>query len=110
MLGKKKDNIKTHKQKKSMKEILNSIHRSIKSIHLWLFIVLMMFSIIPMFGMRWMIDYFYQQEFISNEVATVQTKAAAIAGEFNGYNTLAEAKAAGVYEQMVKFSNINSLI
>jgi signal transduction histidine kinase len=109
LLGKKKDNIKTHKQKKSMKEILNSIHRSIKSIHLWLFIVLMMFSIIPMFGMRWMIDYFYQQEFISDEVATVQTKAAAIAGEFNGYNTLAEAKAAGIYEQMVKFSNINSL-
>lgn len=109
MLGKKNDDIKTHKRKKSVKEILYSINRSLKSAHLWLFIILMLFSIIPMFVIMWLTDYFYRQSLINDEVAAVQTKAAAIAGEFNGYETLEEAKTEGVYEQMVKFSNINSL-
>ena len=109
MLGRKKDEFKSHKGKKSIKDILYSIKRHLKSVYLRLFVIIMLFSVIPMIGIRWMVDYFYHQSLINSEIAAVQTKAAAIAGEFMSYNTLAEAKAGGLYEEMVKFSNMDSL-
>lgn len=109
MLGIKKDEFKSHKGKKSIKDILYSIKRHLKSVYLRLFVIIMLFSVIPMIGIRWMVDYFYHQSLINSEIAAVQTKAAAIAGEFMRYNTLAEAKAGGLYEEMVKFSNMDSL-
>ena len=109
MLGRKKDEFKSHKGKKSIKDILYSIKRHLKSVYLRLFVIIMLFSVIPMIGICWMVDYFYHQSLINSEIAAVQTKAAAIAGEFMRYNTLAEAKAGGLYEEMVKFSNMDSL-
>ncbi len=104
-----KEQEKTHKQRKNIKELIHNGVYLLHSIRIRLLVIMLVFCLLPMLLVWWISNYFYHQNLVENEVAQIQTKAAVIAGEFNGYESLTEAKSAGVYDLLVRYSSINAL-
>ena len=101
----KPDRLKTVKfHKKSLPELVRSVFRKLKSARVWLFMILAVFSIAPLYFVDVMIPYYYRSSMIKDRKADLQTKAAVVAGEYADYESLAEAEKAGMYNQMVRYS------
>lgn len=94
--------VKFHK--KSLPELVRSVFRKLKSARVWLFMILAVFSIAPLYFVDVMIPYYYRSSMIKDRKADLQTKAAVVAGEYADYESLAEAEKAGMYNQMVRYS------
>ena len=90
--------VKFHK--KSLPELVRLVFRKLKSARVRLFIILAVFSIVPLYFVDVMIPYYYRSSMIKDRKADLQTKAAVVAGEYADFESLAEAEKAGMYNQM----------
>ena len=107
----KPDRLKTVKfHKKSLPELVRSVFRKLKSARVWLFMILAVFSIAPLYFVDVMIPYYYRSSMIKDRKADLQTKAAVVAGEYADYESLAEAEKAGMYNQMVRITELKAIL
>ena len=90
--------VKFHK--KSLPELVRLVFRKLKSARVRLFMILAVFSIVPLYFVDVMIPYYYRSSMIKDRKADLQTKAAVVAGEYADFESLAEAEKAGMYNQM----------
>ena len=87
--------VKFHK--KSLPELVRLVFRKLKSARVRLFMILAVFSIVPLYFVDVMIPYYYRSSMIKDRKADLQTKAAVVAGEDADFESLAEAEKAGMY-------------
>jgi signal transduction histidine kinase len=99
----------TGKGKKTYKDYLRSLLHLLGSLKFRLFIVLVLVTTIPIYVTNIVINYYYRQAMIQNELAVMQTKAVVIASEVSGHASLYEAEKDGTYSQLVKYSTLNSV-
>lgn len=99
--------VKFHK--KSLPELVRLVFRKLKSARVRLFMILAVFSIVPLYFVDVMIPYYYRSSMIKDRKADLQTKAAVVAGEYADFESLAEAEKAGMYNQMVRYSAFETM-
>ena len=99
--------VKFHK--KSLPEFVRLVFRKLKSARVRLFMILAVFSIVPLYFVDVMIPYYYRSSMIKDRKADLQTKAAVVAGEYADFESLAEAEKAGMYNQMVRYSAFETM-
>ena len=99
--------VKFHK--KSLPELVRLFFRKLKSARVRLFMILAVFSIVPLYFVDVMIPYYYRNSMIKDRKADLQTKAAVVAGEYADFESLAEAEKAGMYNQMVRYSAFETM-
>ena len=99
--------VKFHK--KSLPELVRLVFRKLKSARVRLFMILAVFSIVPLYFVDVMIPYYYRSSMIKDRKADLQTKAAVVAGEYADFESLAEAEKAGMYNQMVRYSAFETI-
>ena len=100
---------KTHKTKRNINDIFTKLARKIRSVHFKIFLICALIAIIPLGVIENVIEWCYYSSMIDNETALIQTEAAVIAGEFENVSMLEEAKKNGIYDQLVKYSTLNSI-
>ena len=99
--------VKFHK--KSLPELVRLVFRKLKSARVRLFMILAVFSIVPLYFVDVMIPYYYRSSMIKDRKADLQTKAAVVAGEYADFESLSEAEKAGMYNQMVRYSAFETM-
>lgn len=105
MFRKSRLNPEQSRRKKGVR-LWKKLLKKLCSIHFCTFVILFLFSIIPVYAIDGLIHYYYREAVIEDKIAALQTKSAVIAGEFSDYTSLAEAEKAGLYQQMVKYSSL----
>lgn len=106
----KKSRLRTIKYDKiNRKEFLGRAVKKFRSGRFHLFLVIAVFSILPLYFADMMTQHYYMSSMIKSKMSDLQTKAAVIAGEYNDYDSLAEAEKAGMYNQMVQYSALEMM-
>lgn len=99
---------KGKQMKANYRESLGRFAAKLGSARFGLFVLLMAAAVIPM-GMALGITYYYlNTNMIRNEINSLQTSSAVMAGVFSEYVTFAEAERAGAYAQIRTYSTVNS--
>jgi signal transduction histidine kinase len=106
----KKNRFKINGNKKiGIKTIKRAVLRRLKSFRFWLFVVMGLVSVCPVIAANLLFQYYYRVSMIDDTIASLQTKAAVIAGEFSEYESLADAEKAGLYNSMVTYSALDAV-
>jgi signal transduction histidine kinase len=106
----KKDRLKiTDRKKIGIKTIKKVVFRKLRSFRFWLFVILGLMSVFPVIAANLLFQYYYRTSMIDDTIASLQTKAAVIAGEFSDYESLADAEKAGLYNSMVTYSALDAI-
>ena len=80
-----------------------------RSLKIWLFVCIILIVTAAMLIIDGFSYYFFNKNFIENELAQMQTSAAVMAGEFSSYETLSDADRDGIYDNMKRYSAMNSV-
>lgn len=93
------------KIKKQLKKALGKM----RSLKVWLFVCIILIVTAAMLVVDRFSYYFFNKNFIANELAQMQTSAAVMAGEFSAYESLSAADRDGIYDNMKRYSEMNAV-
>lgn len=97
------------KIKDHCKALVKGFLNRIGSIRLRIFLAIIVLSLISMYIVKAVLNYYYLEALVATQVANMQTRSAVLADEFSGFSSLGEAQKAGMYTQMVQYSSTNSV-
>lgn len=94
---------------KKAADVFHTAVDSISSMRMQLLIKTTVIAVVPLVIVSNVMAYYYTQEIIRSEIATMQTNAAVIADEYTDYTTITEGNKSGVSTLLVKYSNMNAV-
>ena len=101
--------MKKTKFSEKIKKHAKKAFEKMRSLKIWLLVCIILIVTAAMLIIDGFSYYFFNKNFIENELAQMQTSAAVMAGEFSSYETLSDADRDGIYDNMKRYSAINSV-
>lgn len=105
----KSKNSKSSRMAEKLSIYVSHTLKTLGSIRVKLFLIVLTAVIIPIILTVLIINYYYFLDMINSQVANMQTSTAMMAGEFSQYETLSEAQKNGMYQQMQRYSALNTM-